>query len=154
MTRLNRWVISGAIAIAFTLLLFWGIFLTILNDQHTANVKSTANLVVILAPTSTPTVLTPTPNLTATQSALSINGISIGAYVQIIGTEGKGLRLRAEPGLNSPLLFVGMEEEVFEVCDGPVESDGYFWWYLSAPYDETRSGWAVSDYLVPVSNSE
>lgn len=154
MNRLNRWVVVGAIGIAFTLFFCWGGFLAILSSPNVENKKPTANLIVIFAPTSTPVLLTPTPDRTATHSALTYDGISIGTYVQITGTEGRGLRLRAAPGLGSPLLFVGMEAEVFEVRDGPVDSDGYRWWYLVAPYDQTRSGWAASDYLELVSSSE
>lgn len=155
MNRLNRWVVVGAIGIAFTLFFCWGSFLIIFSSSNLENnAKSTANLIVILAPTSTPVLLTPTLDLTATYSAQTDNGISVGSYVQIAGTEGKGLRLRAAPGLSSPLLFVGMEAEVFEVRDGPVDSDGYRWWYLVAPYDQTRSGWAASDYLELVSPAE
>ena len=35
----------------------------------------------------------------------------------------------------------------FLVTDGPQQVDGHTWWYLTAPYDQTRSGWAVQDYL-------
>jgi hypothetical protein len=31
--------------------------------------------------------------------------------------------------------------------DRPRELDGYTWWYLVAPYDEARAGWAASDFL-------
>jgi len=155
MHRLDRWVIIGAITIALALFFCWGSLLAILSHRERINVKVTANLVVISAPTPTPVLITPTPNLTATQSALSsYSNISIGSFVQITGTEGKGLRLRAGAGLDSPPLFVGMESEVFEVKDGPVESDNYIWWYLVAPYDQSRSGWAASDYLTLVSPAE
>jgi hypothetical protein len=33
------------------------------------------------------------------------------------------------------------------VVGGPVELDGYVWWQLNAPYDESRQGWAAQDYL-------
>ena len=32
---------------------------------------------------------------------------------------------------------------MFLVEDGPQEVDGYIWWFLQAPYDETRNGWAA-----------
>jgi hypothetical protein len=78
--------------------------------------------------------------------------ISIGAYVQILDTGGAGLRLRSEPSLNGQVLLLGSEAEVFEVKDGPVEMDGYTWWYLVGPFDETRRGWAVANYLNLVQN--
>ena len=47
-------------------------------------------------------------------------------------------------------VFVGEEEEIFLVKDGPQQADGYTWWYLVAPYDETRAGWAAADFLAAV----
>ena len=44
------------------------------------------------------------------------------------------------------------EAEIFIVKDGPIEADGYTWWYLLGPFDETRNGWAVSNYLVLAQN--
>ena len=37
--------------------------------------------------------------------------------------------------------------EVFEVREGPQEADGHTWWYLVAPYDESRAGWAAAEFL-------
>jgi hypothetical protein len=108
-----------------------------------------ADLTVIPAPTSTPNVtptFTPDPLIFGTPT-LAPDVIGVGGYVQITGTEGEGLRLRADPGLNGTSVFLGYDEEVFEVRDGPKEADGYVWWYLVAPYDETRAGWAAADFL-------
>lgn len=112
--------------------------------------EATAVLTIVPAPTSTiggQMSLFATP--TATQPALSITieGIRVGLFVQISGTGGDGLRLRREPGTNTDILFLGYESEVFKVVDGPKEADGFTWWYLTAPYDEKRSGWAASRFL-------
>ena len=80
--------------------------------------------------------------------------IATGAYVQITGTGGDGLRLRTEPGLNADVRILGAEAEVFLVQDGPRQVDGYTWWYLVGPYDSTRRGWAVSNYLAVVQNPQ
>ena len=64
--------------------------------------------------------------------------------------EGEGLRIRSAPGLTSDTVFRGEESEVFLVQEGPQSADGYTWWHLVAPYDETRNGWAVADFLVAV----
>ncbi len=109
----------------------------------------TAILTVIFAPTETPVPPTPQPE---TPTAIpevppAPGGIIIGAYVQVSGTGGDGLRIRGGPGLGFEPLFVGIESEVFYVKDGPVETDGYVWWHLAAPYDESIDGWAVSNYL-------
>jgi hypothetical protein len=77
--------------------------------------------------------------------------IGIGVYVQIIGTGG-GLNIRANPGLEAPILFLGFDSEVFEVRDGPRQADGLTWWLLVTPVDEARSGWAAADFLSVVPN--
>jgi hypothetical protein len=105
-----------------------------------------AEITVIAAPTSTssaPATATidpfaPTPAPT---------GIALGNYVQISGTEGEGLRIHSEPGLNGEFEFLGYDSEVFIIKDGPRQADGFTWWYLVAPYDETRNGWAAADFL-------
>ena len=78
--------------------------------------------------------------------------IAVGAYVQISGTGGDGLRLRTDPGLDSEVRILGAESEVFQVEDGPKDVDGFTWWYLVGPYDASRRGWAVSNYLSVVQN--
>jgi len=113
-----------------------------------------AEFTIIPAMTSTPRYVTPTlapasPTIPATSTALP-GMIAVNTYVQITGTEGEGLRLRVSPGLTSDPLFIGGESEVFLVTAGPSQADGYTWWYLTAPYDQTRSGWAVSSYLTYV----
>jgi len=57
------------------------------------------------------------------------------------------LRLRNQPGLSSTVSFLAMENEVLEIGSGPREQDGYVWWYLFNPYDPTKAGWAVANYL-------
>jgi hypothetical protein len=72
--------------------------------------------------------------------------------VQISGTGGDGLKMRSGPGVSSDTIFLGMEAEVYLVKDGPKLADGYTWWYLQAPYDTTRTGWAASKYLTIVAS--
>ncbi len=147
---LSVWVIVLAIflGVAGFLTILAGLYL--LKPAVEAAAEPTAILTVVNAPTSTPPgnqSLFDTPTPTATTSGVTINGISQGVYVQISGTGGDGLRLRSEPGTESPVLFLGYESEAFQVTDGPQLVDGYTWWYLTAPYDKNRSGWAVADFL-------
>ena len=46
----------------------------------------------------------------------------------------------------------GAEEEIFLVADGPQQVDNYTWWYLVGPFDESRHGWAVANFLRVVQN--
>jgi hypothetical protein len=76
--------------------------------------------------------------------------IGVGAYVQVAGTQGAGLRMRSAPGLDGEVNFTALDAEVFLVIDGPVEADGYIWWHLEAPYDQSRNGWSAGDFLTPI----
>jgi hypothetical protein len=146
----NLWVVLGALGITLLLCLisYFGMGMR-RSGQDGQTGFQPADLTVIPGPTSTPDVqptATLDPLLVGTPTP-EAGVIAIGGYVQISGTEGEGLRMRSAPGLDSELLFLGYDAEVFEVRDGPQEVDGYTWWYLVAPYDENRAGWAASDYL-------
>ena len=138
---LNKWVILGALAVAGLLMLITAIAIGLTSAPPSSEVGfAPANVAVIAERAPTPTI---DPFATPTSPA----GIAIGNYVQITGTQGEGLRIRSEPGLNGNPEFLGFDSEVFIVQDGPREVDGYMWWYLVAPYDETRVGWAAADFL-------
>ena len=110
-------------------------------------------LTMISAPTQTPEPPTPTATSTPsdpTEVVLPEGVIGVGIYVQVIGTDGAGLRMRSEPGLNGTVNFTALDAEAFLVIDGPVEADGYTWWHLEAPYDQTRNGWSAGDFLSPI----
>jgi hypothetical protein len=110
----------------------------------------TAALTIIPAPTVTntpyPTQTEPTRNPDE-PPAPPEGELGVGDFVKISGTGGAGLRLRSQPGLDYQPRFLGVEDEVFQIENGPQDSDGYTWWYLVAPFDTERNGWAVSNYL-------
>lgn len=138
------------LALAGVALVFW------LPPLPSANEPPEVALTVIPAPTSTaqPPSPMPPPTSTATRtlSPLLPDEMGIGSYVQIVGTEGTGLNIRDNPGLSTTIEFLGYDAEVFIVRDGPQEADGFTWWYLVTPVDESRAGWAAADYLSIVAN--
>jgi hypothetical protein len=149
---INLWTFLGAILVALLLGVVTLVLIMFAPPPEPSG-ASPAVITLISASTATPTasaeetVASPyIPTATAT------SGIGVGAYVQITGTEGLGLRMRAEPGLNGNLLFLSYDSEVFKVTEGPQDMDGHTWWRLVAPYDETRAGWAAADYLALVSS--
>jgi hypothetical protein len=156
---LNPWIIVGSLFFGVALLVFVIILLVLTRPAPvTAGLPPTAVITVIAVPTATPAPPTNTPAgpETPTPSAAPLpepGEVSLGALVQIAGTGGDGLRLRVEPGLDSQVRLLGLESEVFQVRDGPREVDGFTWWYLVAPFDETRNGWAVSNYLAPTAQN-
>ena len=125
------------------------IILMLIPTEKETNIP-VAEVTFIEAPTSTPIILatwTSTPPPPVVKENGNNSGFQIGNYVQISGTEGEGLRIRSGPGRDNSVFFIGMDLELFKIIDGPVENDGYIWWHLEAPYDTTRNGWSVQDYL-------
>jgi len=142
----------------FLLMVVLGLGLLTRNEPS-QQPKATAILNIISAPTITLPAPTPTPDLSPTQAGVSEGnpageGIVLDAYVQITGTGGTGLRFRLTPSLAGQVKFVASEAEIFVVKDGPVEADGYQWWHLVGPFDDTREGWAVSNYLAIAQNPQ
>ncbi len=147
---LNPWIIAGAVIVASILLAvsFFAAGSFTPADQRIYNGQ--AVITVIPVPTFTPT---PQPTFPLIQPTLEIGlGIHVGGYVQISGTEGEGLRLRLDPSLNGEIVYLGLEGEIYRVSAGPEEQDGYLWWKLEAPLNESRTGWAVSNFLLPAQN--
>jgi hypothetical protein len=150
-------VVIGAILFGVALFgLTIGVFIYFRPEPVPA-AASTAVLNIIHAPTATVPPPTPTPTLPATPTvpvppSPEEGTLGVGAFVQISGTGGDGLRIRSEAGLQGTVQALGIEAEVFEITAGPQEADGYTWWYLTAPYEEARAGWAVANYLQPIQN--
>jgi hypothetical protein len=143
-------VLLGALGVAVVLLvlMFTWVVWSAPPPPNAASVAAVVTLIPAPSATASPQpTATPNPELTPTPPA---GQVSVGAYVQISGTEGQGLRLRSTPGLEGEFLFLGYDSEVFIVQDGPRELDGYTWWYLVSNYDEKRAGWAAANFLTYV----
>jgi hypothetical protein len=146
----NFWVIVSAILVGISLMVASLAVVWITKPPQSPPGLATAVINIIPVPSATPTVILPTPiplTPTATPPAGSGGVFAIGSSVQITGTGGDGLRLRSEPGLQSQVLFLAFEGEIFTVQDGPRSSDGYEWYFLAAPYDTTVRGWAAANFL-------
>jgi hypothetical protein len=149
------WILLGAIVLGGFLYIGFIVYISTLRPSNPGGyVFSTAVITLIPAPSLTPVILSPTadhPSTTPTsQVPVPTGGIAVGMYVKITGTNGNGLNLRTEPGTGSPIRFLGMDDEVFQVKDGPKQVDNLIWWYLQAPYDSTRNGWAAANYLTVI----
>jgi hypothetical protein len=139
----------GAILVAGGLMLLTALVVFLSPVPADSAPDPSLSMTVIPAPTLTPTSPRVAATPTATQ-APSIGGISVGSYVQITGTDGEGLRLRSGPGTDHPPRLLGMDAELFLVKDGPQQANEFIWWFLEAPYDPERSGWAAAPYLTVV----
>ncbi len=152
MPILTLWVLLGMVGIACALFTLTA-GLLMFGRASGEPPQATAVLEIIPAPPSyfeTATQSAAPPNSEPTVPPPPAGEFGIGAYVQVTGTSGDGLRLRSEPSLKSDVLMLASEAEVFKLDDGPVNVDGYTWWHLVGPFDNTRLGWAVVNYLAVV----
>ena len=154
---LNPWLIFGAIGVGVALLIATLLLLSWTRTPGAPGVGGTAVITIIDLPTATPILPTPTPTEVEAPEPTGLplpppGEIAKDAYVQVTGTGGDGLRLRAGPGLDRDVRLLGVEDEVFLVQDGPQQADSYTWWFLIGPFDETRQGWAVANFLRVVQN--
>ena len=153
--HITPWVVVGAISIAGILLASSFLYLWFSKPPTLMVNAPTALMTVIPPPTPTIPITTvtpdiwstPTPTITSTSSPLVIR---IDGYVQIVDTGGSGLNLRTAPGLSENINYLGLEAEVFIVQDGPRTVDDFTWWFLVAPFNQSRNGWAVADYLAVI----
>lgn len=153
----NRWVFAAGFLFACILLFLLAGAAIFLRSGNNPGIPATAVIQKISAPTvSINMTLEPvTSTESATEGIIPApqgGEIAVGVYVKVVGTGGDGLRLRDAPGLDGEVRMLGEETEVFIVNEGPLEIDGYKWWYLTGKYDQSHQGWAVSDFLTVVEN--
>lgn len=149
--------VGSALGVGLAALLLTFGFLT--RTSRISNPGSTPHMVIVgrydvlrITPTHMEGPAPPTHEISPTTPPLPQETFQVGQLVEVFGTGGDSLRLRTQPGLSSTIGFLIVEHEVFEVRGGPEEEDGYTWWYLVNPYDPTKSGWAVANYLRAIEN--
>ncbi len=148
MKRLPPWWVAFPVALVVWLLGV-GILLALRGEGPSAQVYVVLTRIPYTParPTATPS---PTPTATPTPTPVPeyvARGFRPGAVVQVANTDGARLRIREAPGLESAVRFLAYEGEVFRIVEGPVEKDGYRWWYIMAPYSTQRAGWAAEPFL-------
>jgi 3D (Asp-Asp-Asp) domain-containing protein len=89
--------------------------------------------------------------LVAPSAALAREDLSPGASGVVVGTEGRGLRLRNGPGVTHRVLAVLPDGAPVQVIGGPV-SDGTDEWYQLRT-DDGKSGWSIERHLRPATTS-
>jgi hypothetical protein len=144
-------VLAGALGVAILLLILTFAWIEWTAPPTPGMSGLLAVVTVIPAPSATAApAATATFDPYAPTPTIVVGQISIGTYVQISGTQGQGLRIRSQPGLNGKQMFLGFDTEVYTVVDGPRELDGYIWYSLAAINDQTRTGWAASNFLTVI----
>lgn len=99
---------------------------------------------VMLGPTLPPPLITTTPE-----------SVAVGKLVTVIDVGDQQLNVRDVPGvMGSSIVFRSPEGTRFMVIEGPNLVDGLTWWHIQDPSNSTRTGWAASNYLQVVPQSE
>jgi len=111
------------------------------TGRETVRNSTTAEGLPLAGPELSPVLLTATPI-----------SISLGATIAVEGVDEQKLNVRDVPGTReSSILFRADEEERFIIAEGPRQADGFTWWRIQDPSNPTRTGWAVSNYLLVIS---
>jgi hypothetical protein len=144
------WILGGIVALMLLVVCgLWALYL--LRGQVTAT--SPTPTLIIWTPTVAPTIaITPTsaPTEVAEPTPTISPGVAIGRYVEVVGTGGYGLSLRAGPGENYTRMDVALEGEIFVVVDGPTAAGDSEWWKIQDRENVEREWWAVGNFLEPI----
>lgn len=90
------------------------------------------------------------PTLPAVVFTATPEQIAVGKTVEVVDVGDQQLNVREQPGIvDIAIVFRAPEGSRFLVGDGPSQGDGLTWWRIDDP-SSGRSGWAASNYLVPV----
>lgn len=71
--------------------------------------------------------------------------ILVGSQVQVIGTSGDGLNVRASATTTASIVCVEKDGARGVVSAGPVSAGGFVWWRVQ--WNDGKSGWSVGSYL-------
>lgn len=149
--KLHPLSILGAIAFGLVLIaIAWVVFRGQAGTRTPVETTPQYLVTLLPAPTETPTAIASTQLPTPTRENVSIlppGVVGVGRYVKVTGTQGVGLRMRAEAGTSGNVNFLALDDEAFKIIDGPIVKDGYTWWHCEALLDKTRTGWAAEDFL-------
>ncbi len=126
---INIWTIAGALLVAGCLLLTTLLLIGWMRPHQGGDLGFVPADVTVIPPSTATPSPAPTPSPAGTPG-LSNGEIGIGAYVQITGTEGAGLRIRSAPGLNSDTVFRGRGSRDVQ---GAGWTQGCRWAYLVVP---------------------
>ncbi len=114
-----------------------------------------------VAPRSTPTpTATPSPSPAPAPSvaptpvpsaapapAAPVAGVTVGAAAQVINTDGYQLRIRANPGLDAPIVSFAPAGAIVQVVDGPeADTTGAPWYQINYA---GVVGWVLGEHLGP-----
>ncbi len=142
-----EWSLLSAILVGGAIGLCGVIGLVVLVGLGGSNPASEARPTAIVV-TVTPSPIVPTPTLSPPPPAPAPDRLYVGGQAQVAGTQGDGLRLRSDPGLQTTTLKTVLDGARLLILDGPRDVDGITWWRLRDLSDGAE-GWAAQLYLIP-----
>ena len=105
-------------------------------------------------PTSTATVLRPTPTVLPTSTPQPTVDVSIappeltaGYYATVANTGGVGVTVRNGPSTRNVRVVIAPEGSLVYVLEGPTDADALLWWNIRL--SDGTEGWAAADFLTP-----
>lgn len=85
--------------------------------------------------------------VSAEEQATALPGVfATDMHVQVINTEGHGLKIHSEPDIESDTLTIAPEGSQWIIIEGPTIVEGRIWWKMWSEQSGT-TGWAVQEYL-------
>ncbi len=89
-----------------------------------------------------------------TLRSVQYGNVGIGGRYTVYGAGSRGLNLRAAPGTGGQLLTTLVQGRDVTIMDGPVQADGFTWWYVVTTYSN-EAGWVAGEVdgvetLIPV----
>jgi len=81
----------------------------------------------------------------APSSAWARDGLTVGSSPIVVGTEGRGLRVRRGPGMSHRIVATLAEGSIVHILAGPVSDGADDWYQISA--SGATNGWALGQYL-------
>lgn len=152
------WVLGGIAFVLIAGLVWLGISRLTDSEESSAVAPSEPSVQQVAAeePTPAPPTSTPGPAPTPTPILLPVN-----ANVVVGDTEGQGVKVRAEPGLDGELVDIIPEGTIVVVlaadpdsqhAEYPVPADGYLWYRMRVTGEDTSDnpliGWSASEFFV------
>ncbi len=107
------------------------------SEGSQATAPAATPTVAVLAPGGGPMYPTPIPG----SAELRAGGTAV-----VYGTGGQGLKVRAAPDIDAPVVRTLHEGTLVTLKEGPESRGGYRWWRID---DGQGLGWVVQDWLAP-----
>jgi len=73
--------------------------------------------------------------------------LQVGQSATVTGTEGRGLKVRAGPGMAHGIVTTANEGTAVQVVAGPVSDGDEDWYQISV--GPSKTGWSIGRYLAP-----